>query len=134
MSDGGCRAVGLIRLGHGPNRPQRPVAVNGSDVTPRQVNEDPCRRVDVARRLAQRTDMANLAEITAEAQREAILEALRRSNGHRGEAAASLGVPRRTFASRIQRLGMAEVIRKEGKRLGWPPPTARATAARKSLT
>jgi DNA-binding NtrC family response regulator len=78
--------------------------------------------------------MRTMADVTAEAQREAILEALRKTKGHRGEAAASLGMARRTFTARIASLGMADAIKAEGKRLGWPPATARATAARKSLT
>lgn len=78
--------------------------------------------------------MPTMADVTAEAQRAAILDALRKTNGHRGEAAVALGMARRTFTTRIAELGMRDAIAAEGRRLGWPPPTARATAARKSLT
>lgn len=75
--------------------------------------------------------MRKMADVTADAQRAAILEALRATKGHRGEAAAALGMARRTFTARIAELGMQETIAAEGKRLDWPASTARATAARK---
>lgn len=78
--------------------------------------------------------MRKMAEVTADAQREAILEALRATRGHRGEAAKALGMARRTFTAKIKTLDMHEQIADEGRRLDWPSATARATAARKSLT
>lgn len=78
--------------------------------------------------------MRTMADVTAEAQRDAILDALRATNGHRGEAAARLGMARRTLTAKIAALGMQGAIAAEGTRLCWPASTARATAARKSLT
>ena len=82
--------------------------------------------------MAHRFRMRKMADVTADAQREAILDALRSTKGHRGEAAEALGMARRTFTAKIKKLEMHEQITAEGERLGWPPATARATAARKS--
>lgn len=58
-----------------------------------------------------------------------IYAALLASRGHRGRAAAALGMPIRTFQRRLAEANCSEKLAKMAREHGWPQATEAATRA-----
>jgi hypothetical protein len=71
--------------------------------------------------------MSALADAVAAAERKAVLEALRATRGHRGQAAERLGVSRSTLERRMRALWSADELAALDAAEGWP---ARGGASR----